>query len=307
MLDMNFLPTNTGVADIQIFNRPSTITNLQWYTWRKPRGKSMCNIFALSGGGGGGGGFGGIVGAARGGGASGGCSGSARVTIPLVFLPDTLYIQVGPGGNGGASNTAGSTLTPALNSFVSIYPDTSATNVLLASGTNVPTGGGAGTAAAGGTAGSVPTVATIGIMPLAGLGHFDLIVGIVGVAGGSIANPGVVTAIPATSALCMPGSGGGGCTGTAQAGGGVTAIASSHLSMWAPVAAAAGVNGSPGPLLWKPFFSYGGLGGGSSNATTGGEGGYGAYGSGGGGGGAGTAAAGRGGDGGNGLVIITCW
>lgn len=307
MLDQGFLPTHTGGADVQIFNTPSTVNNIQWHIWRKPRGKTMCSIIALSGGGGGGGGFGGIVGAARGGGASGGSSCSSRIMVPLYFLPDVLYVQVGPGGNGGASNTAGSTIVAALNSFVCVYPDTAVTNTLVVTGTNVPTGGGAGTAAAGGTPGAVPTVASASSMPLAGLGVFTLLVGLVGVAGGGIVNPGIITTIPAAGQLCMPGSGGGGCTGTAQLGGGITSIASSLLFFSAPVAAAAGENGSAGPQLWKPFFSFSGLGGGSSNATTGGAGGAGAYGSGGGGGGAGTTLAGRGGDGGNGLVIIVCW
>jgi hypothetical protein len=112
--------------------------------------------------------------------------------------------------------------------------------------------------------------------------------------------------IPVTGVVTMGGTGGGGTTAADFAGGPITAIAGSFLSEQRPAQAAAGSNGGGSAQSWEPFFSFSGMGGGSSNAAAGGEGGNGAYGSGGGGGGAGVGGS-RGGNGGNGIVVITCW
>jgi len=287
---------------IWIFNRPSTVTNLQWLTWINPGGITQLDIVCIGGGGGGGGGFSAAAGLARGGGGSGGSSGVSRVTLPALYLPDTLYIQVGAGGAGGAAGAAGSA---GVLSYVAIAPNTTASNVVVLSGAAGATGGGGGTGAAGGAAGAASTVAVIGSMPLAGLGNFDLIVGQAGVAGGSQAGAnGTAITIPTTSTLCQGGSGGAGTTSADFAGGACTAIANSYLSEQRPATPAAGSNnGSAGPQLWKPFFSFGGLGGSASNAGVGGFGGNGAAGAGGGGGGGGTTG-GSGGAGGAGLVLI---
>lgn len=304
MLDLGHLPTDTGVGDVQIFTRPCTVTNTQWETWRKPRGKSMMNIICIGGGGGGGGGFSAAAAAARGGGGSGGGSGVTRVTVPLVLVPDTLFVQVGAGGQGVTAGNGGA----GILSYVAIAPNTTATNVLAVSGAAGAAGGGTGTGAAVGAAGAAGTIATIAAMPLAGLGHFDLIAGQIGVAGGAVAGAvGTAQSIPVTSVLCMGGSGGAGTTSADFAGGLFTAIAGSWLSEQRPATPAAGSNnGSGGVTLWEPFFSFGGGGGSSSNTGIGGAGGNGGHGSGGGGGGGGTTG-GRGGDGGSGVVIITCW
>src|SRR5882757_8730137 len=94
---------------MQMFKEPSTVTNLQWHTWLKPRGCSMAYMFCMGGGGGGGGGFTGIATSARGGGGSGGAGGFTRVLMPLFMLPDVLYVQCGAGGIGVGSGggTAG--------------------------------------------------------------------------------------------------------------------------------------------------------------------------------------------------------
>jgi hypothetical protein len=307
MLDYLNLPTVPG-RDVQVFTLPSTVTNLQWSTWTKPRGLSMAHILCMGSGSAGGSGWGAAVGGAGGGGGAGASSGISRVTVPLEFLPDRLYIQVGAGGLGSANGAGGS----GILSYVAIYPDTTATNVLCVSGAAVPTGGGAGTSAAVGAASVAATIAAITAMPLAGLGLFTLVAGMAGVAGGAVAGGvGGANAIANTSCIAAGGTGGGGKTSADFSGGLITVITTSYLYQYAP-ATAVGTNllnnGSGGTQLWKPFYSFGGMGGGATNAAggVGGAGGIGAYGAGGGGGGAGLTG-GRGGDGGSGIVIISCF
>ena len=121
-----------------------------------------------------------------------------------------------------------------------------------------------------------------------------------GAVGGAIA-------LPVTGICNMAGSGGAGTTSADFAGGLYTPVAGAFLSEARPATPAAGSNnGSAGPQLWKPFFSFGGGGGSSSNAGVGGNGGNGACGCGGGGGGGGTTG-GRGGNGGAGIVMIISW
>jgi hypothetical protein len=303
MLGSFHLPTVPG-RDVQIFTRlnQDQATNTEWTEWTKPLGLSMAWIFCLGGAGGGGGGFTRASGAGGGGGGGGG-SAQASVIVPLGLLPDFLYIQVGCGGQGVSAGTAES----GTRSYVTVYPDFAVTNTLVISGAASPTGGGTGTVAAAGAAGTAGTIPVIASMPFAGLGHFALIAGQAGIIGAAASDTaGGAQTIPTTSILCMGGGSGAGVSTTGAAGGAITAIASSYLSQYAPAAAALGVSGSGGPQLWKPFFSFCGMGGGSANAAAGGNGGYGGYGSGGGGGGSGTTG-GRGGDGGNGIVIISCW
>jgi hypothetical protein len=306
VLDLGNLPSKFGGNDVQIFTQPCTVTNTQWLTYRRPRGITMLHIICIGGGGGGGGGFTAAAAAARGGGGSGGGSACTRVTIPAFLLPEVLYVQVGAGGGGVGSG--GGTATSGVLSYVSVWPNTTANNVVAISGAAAAVGGGTGTGAAVGAAGTAGTIAVIGSMPLAGLGHFDLIAGQIGVAGGAVAGAnGTAQVLPTTSILCGGGSGGAGTTSADFAGGAFTATANTLVSEQRPATPAAGSNpGSGGPAIWAPFFMFGGGGGSSSNTAAGGAGGNGAYGAGGGGGGGGTTG-GRGGDGGNGIVIITGW
>ena len=302
---MGHLPRETN-GRVQIFTQVSTLTNLQWLTYQRPLGISMLSIMCIGGGGGGGGGFSGIAASARGGGGSGGSSGVMRVTVPAILLPRTLYVQVGAGGLGVGSG--GGTAASGVFSYVAIAPDTTASNVLAISNNSVPTGGGTGTAAAVGAAGTGGTLATIANFPLAGLGVFETIAGQSGVSGGAVAGGnGTAQSIPTSSVMTSGGTGGGGTTSADFSGGLWTAIAGSYLSEQRPATPAAGsVNGSGGFTLWEPFFSFGGTGGSSSNTGPGGAGGSSGFGSGGGGGGGGTTG-GRGGDGGPGIVIIVAW
>jgi hypothetical protein len=226
--------------------------------------------------------------------------------MPLIYLPDILYVQVGAGGQGVASG--GGTAGSGVLSYVTVYPNTTASNTLCISGAAAAVGGGTGTAAAVGAAGTAGTVAVIGSMPLSGYGCYNLIAGQIGVAGGAVAGAvGTAQSIPTTSVITTGGSGGAGTTAADFAGGLWTAITGSLISESRPATPAAGsVDGSSGSMLNAPMFFFGGTGGSSSNAGVGGAGGNGSYGSGGGGGGGGTTG-GRGGDGGSGIVIITCW
>lgn len=305
MLDLPHLPWSER-GDVQVFQGWGTVTGTQWQTWQRPRGASMCQILCIGGGGGGGGGHTAAAGSARGGGGGGGSSGTTRVTVPCFLLPERLYIQVGTGGAGGAASTGGGI---SIFSLVSIAPDVQVMNILAVSGAANPGAGTGGSAGAAGVGGAAGTAAVIGSMPLAGLGHYDVIAGQAGVNGGSPAGAvGQPIAIPVTSALCQGGSGGAGTTSADFAGGLFTALAGSYLSEQRPATPAAGTagHGSGGPQLWKPFFSFGGGGGSSANAARGANGGHGAYGAGGGGGGGGTIG-GTGGDGGPGLVMIFAW
>lgn len=294
-----------GGTDVQTFTVPSTVTNTQWHMWTKPRGKAMMSILCIGGGGGGGGGFSAAAAAARGGGGGGGSSAVTRVDLPLWAVPDNLYVQVGAGGQGVGSG--GGTAGSGILSYVAIGPNTTASNVIAVSGAAGAVGGGTGTGAAVGAAGTAGTIGVIGAMPLSGWGIMLAIAGQLGTAGGAVAGAvGTAIAIPVTGVCTMGGTGGAGTTAADFAGGLITAITSSYISEMRPQNATAGSVGGGNTQLWKPFWSYSGMGGGSSNAGVGGAGGAGAIGSGGGGGGGGTTG-GRGGNGGNGIVVITCW
>lgn len=296
MLDVSHIPRE-GTADIQEFTLASTASDVQWATWKKPRGVSMTHVLCIGGGGGGGAGYGAGANSSRNAGNGGGSSAQTSVLIASHLLPDALYVLVGAGGAGSASGAGSS----GILSYVSICPNTTANNVLAVSGTAVPTGGGVGTGVSSGAAGVGGTVATIGNMPLAAMGIYKPL------AGQSGSNS--TLSLPVTGSCCMAGTLGGSVFSTDVAGVGITAVANTLVSANRPSASPARVNGSGGYNLRNVggfFFAYPGMGGGGANSAAGGSGGNGIHGSGGGGGGAGTTG-GRGGDGGSGIVIITSW
>jgi hypothetical protein len=314
MLGAFHLP-QSGLADVQIFNRPSTVSGVlhQSFTWHKPRGKSMLYIYCRGGGGGGGGGLTGAAAAARGGGGSGGSAGFSCLFVPLFMIPSELYVHVGAGGVGGTSGVAGGS---GLVSQVRFAPygltsDDVPLNCLIRSQNGLSGGGSAGTGTAGGAAGAAATVANVnGGMPHATHGIWRLNVGLIGATGGDDANgPGSGKALGATSLCSIPGTGGGGTTSADTVGGAFTALADALISERRPaptIAATPGAPGSGGGVAGNMHFLYGGLGGGGSNTGVGGEGGNGGPGTSGGGGGGGTTG-GKGGDGGAGLVIMVAW
>lgn len=301
-------------ADVQIFT--ATQFSQGWQTWYKPRGVTQSYMLTIAGGGGGGAGFTRASGANGGGGGGGACSGLTRLIIPSFFLPDSLYIQVGQGGLGGA--TSGTAGAGGSNSYISLGHSTAAPNVILAAvGATVPGGGGAGTGAAAGAAGTAPTVGATTTTNQ--YGHWFGTIGLAGVAGGFTATTGQLgNSITAWASIPLsPGAGGGGIgTSNAEfAGGGQTATAAVDwgnrnwpitAGFLAPAGAGVGGNGSSGVVSWQPFFMTGGAGGGTNNTGVGGAGGNGGIGCGGGGGGSGITG-GRGGNGGNGLVMIISW
>jgi len=301
------LPGIFGSSNVQIFNTPTTVVNTNYSIWKKPIGCVMGNMFCLGGGGGGGGGFTRASGNGGGGG-GGGSSGSARLVIPLIFLPDILYIQVGAGGIGVSSG--GGTAGSGILSRISVSPSTStnAINQVLQSGNAASTGGGTGTVAAVGAVGNAGTIASLANCTLAGLGISNFVAGQDGALGGAVTGAVGGPCVFPTTGSCTTGGGGGAGTSAADFSGSAwTAVAGTQLSEQRPDTPAAGtVDGFGGHMDWKLLYSWAGGGGSSSNAGAGGNGGNAGYGSGGGGGGAGTTG-GKGGDGGCGLVIITCW
>lgn len=303
------LPNLYEGSDVQMFTLPTSNSGLGWHVWNKPRGKTMLDLLLVGGAGGGGGGFSGIAGSGRGGGGGGACSGFAHVVIPLIYLPDVLYVQIGAGSQGVTVGQA----ADGVISFVCCQPGTATLNgdTVAASQGTAPKGGNTGTAIAAGNGGTPGTASTLSIMPIAGSGQVTFIVGVAGSIGGVPAgaagpnNPQNLTGI-----MTWPGGGGGGTTSADFAGSDQRAGTVGLLQEAVGGAAPAGSNdGASGRLLLPPrypLYSTSGCGGASSNAGVGGIGGDGGPGSGGGGGGGGTTG-GRGGKGGDGFAIFTCW
>lgn len=299
--------------DIQTFYGSGSTIGRGWQTWKKPRGKSMANIFLVGSGGNGGNG---TVGAASlAGGGAGGSSGSqvSLVCIPLAFLPEVLFLNL----LGGAS--VGSDLA---TSVIAIQPDTtSAHAVAFANNGTVGADASFGNGGSGAAGGSAPQANQMR------LGWPWALSALAGNSGGSGSNTGNGTGlvIPTTGLRVMGGCGGAGLPAAATAGnngGGYTAIASPSLfpvhngGQGSATATAPADNGSHGYEVNQiGQFFLGGTGGASTHgsATGGGlvgsRGGDGAPGCGGGGaGGALTASSqGIGGKGGPAMAIITCW
>jgi len=299
------LPRNLGNADVQVFVGKSDTSNTVWETYQKPIGKSLLYIYCLGAGGGGGGGFTGVATSARGGGGGGGSGAISTALFPLSQLPDTLYLMVPPGGQGGAAGVSGQAANVAYVSLKT-NPVEVPTNNLLRSGFNAPGGGGAGTVSTGGAAGTAGTASNIGNMPLAGLGLWNTIAGQAGTAGGAHTGAsGGNIALPTTGINVMGGTGGAGTTSADFGGGAITAVAGSLISESRPGSSGLN-NGSGGFSLPNLMYHFPGLGGGAQNSGVGRDGGNGGYGCGGGGGGGGTTG-GRGGNGGSGLVVMIAW
>jgi len=274
MLDVFNIP---GQQDnVKIFYAAGTTA---WQTWQKPRNCKFIWMMCIGGASSGQPGSNNISGFQGGGG--GGSGGVVRALFPSNVLPDTLFIQPGPGG---AIATVGNAANNGNKSFVSITPSSAVTmNIVCTSGN----------AAAAATAGE--TIATVANAGLLSLGNF---IAIAGQGGGQAAG----IAPLGTTITC--GGAGGGASSLISLG---FSISSTSISPGINGGVSGSiVNGDSGILSWKPFYSLGGAGGsGTLNASLAGNGGDGAMGSGGGGGGtSSTTSAGNGGRGGDGLVII---
>jgi hypothetical protein len=303
MIDTFNLP-NSDLKN-QVFYTKGTS---DWQVWQKPSFTKMVSIVVIGGGGGGGAGQPGTGSTTRRSGAGGG---SSSVTIGMFSasqLPDTLFIQVGPGGVGGSGTGNG---TSGSLSYVSVQPNTTAINILLQSGAVAAGGGNSGTNS--GTLGSAGTTWAGGI--LNDLGLATSTIGQAGTAGVTLGSSTNVSIIGVTS-----GGAGGGGTNLGTVFGGASILGSGFCPTISGGTGNVNLNGVDGTggfvslntsldsTTYTPLFFTGGAGGGASNNVTGGAGGAGGYGSGGGGGGAGvTASSGSGGRGGDGIVIITCF
>src|ERR1044072_2915710 len=295
MFDMQYFPgaSSATQGNTWIFNTSDTVAVATgWMPWLKPVNLTMCHILAMGAGGGGGNGASGSAG-----GGGGGAAGSIdTLLIPLIYLPDTLFVKVGVGG---AANTAGTA------SAVSLYPKVSTNEYFIIQGGNGGAGGN-GTASAG-TGGSTGTGMSLTTATLAALGilqHPTSVSGGNGANGSNGAGAGSsITPLDGGGWMLSGGAGGG--SNNPSNGGSINARGFSPL-ISGGTSAGAGQNGIN---MWKPFYSTGGAGGaGSSTAATGGAGGNGGRGCGGGGGGASASGTGgAGGRGGDGIVIITCW
>lgn len=284
-----------------------------WQSWLKPKGASYVYITCI--GGGGGGGSSPNVAGAAGGGGGGGSSAVTKLLVNANMIPDLLYIQVGTGGTGGVNSGAS---TNGTLSYVSILPNITSTNVIIASGTAEAEGGIAGTGVAAGGGGLGGTAFTSAVGILSELGIWQSIAGRRGGNGGIGAAGQNVTAI-AGGTFLAPGAGGGGKSagGGQFAGGSILGIGIIDFNIAGGATnGGAGRGGyitaTPNQLTYastrQPLLSTGGSGGGA-NATLGGgggNGGNGQIGCGGGGSGAIDGGTGRtGGRGGDGLVLIT--
>lgn len=284
------IPTN---ADIQIFCPGET-----WQKWNAPKGKTMCFMIGIGSGGGGGGGASGAINTAKRGGGGGGSGAMQRLLIPLLFLPETLYVSVPRGGTGGAAGASG---TSGALAYVCIQPTTSnAAYVVLRSGNAVA---GAGTGA--GAAGAASTITAVGQHLYGMCGIYNSIAGKAGAA--SVAGAKGASNTLLTASILNGGAGGGSTDlTTTEYGGGDQIGAGIYPTLLGGVGASA--PGNPGLSLTSPFFGYGGTGGATAAAAgVGGQGGSGGCPGGGGGGGGAGITGGRGGTGGDGIVIIVAW
>jgi hypothetical protein len=316
-MDIFNIPDNSILNQVFFCTSSGSTSTNDWQIWEKPKNCKFVNILAIGGGGGGGAGFGTLSNGARGGG-GGGSAANTRGSFLACLLPDRLYIKVANGGAGGTNSVVVAAGAGGI-SYVSIQPNTTSGNILLASGSGVAGAGAAGAAGGGGGGGTAGAVFSQTNFYLSTLGIIQPIVGVAGTAAGV---GGTTMASYTIDRLCTPGLGGAGFTlgGSSDRTGNITgagfiptisggtnstaAIGGEGSSGFQPIRPGGSVNNR------YPFFSTGGAGGGSSQSAKGGSGGHGSFGSGGGGGGAnnsGTNLGGDGGDGGDGIVIITAW
>lgn len=310
------IPVDTGNADVQMFIGDCQAVNIFSQMWRKPRGKSMGQIVLVGAGGNGGTG---VIGAnsVSSGGAGGQSGAISIINVPLIMLPEVLYLSLA-----GRKPTA----TANFASKIAISSLGTANNILLFA--NGGLHGGNASGATGGAVGTAAAGAVAADMPLGWGFHTNQIsatalnAASLGTAGGSAASNGGNLTLPVNGSFVTGGTGGGGLVGAGLTGsfGGQILPAGSFPQLLGgtgpSVATTPPGNGNAGMArIMNTLYNYGGTGGGSTHGTaTGGglvqsSGGDGAPGCGGGGmGGALTgSSAGRVGFGGPAFAIFTCW
>ncbi len=226
-----------------------------------PKGASFVFAVLRAKGGNGGNGFTRTAGSAGGGGGGGGPGAADSVLFPASLFNGSLVIDITSAGVLALQNSRRLTLSSVSN------------------GSN----GSNGTGAAAGALGGPGAVTTTGIYAIeSGLRTLQ-----VATAGGAQTGAAGVSITATALNTHTGGMGGGGCTTTNFAGGGLTFVALGGLLVTGGTAA--GGKGNSGFFLHDVNYGVGGGGGGSNNSGVGGAGGDGVgYGCGGGGGGAGT-------------------
>lgn len=287
-----------AVVDIQTFGSPTVSGS---FTWTKPAGAKMVEVYIFGGGGGAGGGGRYATTSGRGGGGGGGGGTVGVWKISAFDLGETVSVTVGAGGAGGASsladNSTGAAASVGGDSFFGNYK--AAGGSIGAIGGTASGGGGATTrssilyfttalsgAGSAGTANStLPAAAPANTIPLLARGG----------SGGAGA--------AANNTNTTNGTAGGTHTAAGAGAGGYTVVVAGGTA-----GTAATPNGGTGTS--SPILLGTGAGGGSGAYRTsaiGGNGGNGGWPSGGGGGGSASDngfASGAGGSGANGRVIV---
>lgn len=277
--------------------------NTGFQTWLKPPGISFIHIITIGPGAGGSGTVAYQAGTAWRGGSGGGGGSMNSVFLPAYLVPDTIYINVGLGGTGGASST---TATPNAGTagqdltYVTFHPVKTVAYAFC-----IASPGGAGSLPAGGTGaigGNGGATAGSTFFPVSQIGLRNYIGGQAGATGGQ---NGAANNITATYRITGGGGGSGNTVGGVTGVGSSIAVVGGNTSINTIAPSPAGTDGSQFIDLINFIFG-GGTGASSSTAISGSNGGFGGYGCGGGGGSVGPGLGGGGGKGGDGLVIITC-
>jgi hypothetical protein len=282
-----------------------------WSTWQAQPDETMMCCTVIGSGGSGAGGFTGAAGAIRGGGGGGGSGAITRGIIPIWSLARTLYIQVGTGGSAVAASTNGNV---GQRSFISQAPNTTAANLVVASGAAAATAATAGTVLAAGAGGAAETISNVLICVLSQFGITQFIAGKVGAAAGAVTGAvGVANVLLSASQM----NGGAGGASTSAVDGEFAGGAQTGAGLYPTIAGGtSGGNPGPGSGGYSVFdtpdraaLGYGGAGGSAGGAAgqVAGQGGGGAFPGGGGGGGGGGTTGGAGGKGGDGVVVIVSW
>jgi hypothetical protein len=128
VLDFNHIMNTPGV-DIQTFFGDVGTTLVQWKTWTKPRGTKY--VYMIGVGGGASGGCSVNTAVTGGGGPGGGSGAQSTLFIPAQFLPDTLYIQAGRGGQQPATLVSGAVGVAGTITYVCVEPNTTLVTPLI--------------------------------------------------------------------------------------------------------------------------------------------------------------------------------
>lgn len=287
--------TSGGGVDVQTFG---SSTSSGSFTWTKPAGAKVVDVFLFGAGAGGGAGRRDATTGGRSGGGGGGGGAIFYGRISAAYLGATETVVVGAGGSGAPSQT-----TNSVNGATGVAGGNTTISFFKANGGNAGSGGGVSNGGSGGATTSLIFISTTA--PNSG--------------GGGTTTTGTTAGATSTGTFMVPLGGGGGAGAlanitTAAAGGAGGAMVSGQAGINSNIAGGsagttAGVAATAGTSQTTNNFQ-GGTGGGGGYYITGVAGGAGGAGGwpGGGGGGGGASdngnASGKGGDGANGFAVI---